>query len=70
MTLYDRPVSYVRYAQSILGEYQARWYNPVAGGQYRFVIAPRDGQEQLISPVFTFAADAENMTEMAVSIVE
>lgn len=67
---YDIEVRLVDDEDKGMGEYQTRWYNPVAGGQYRFVIAPRDGQEQLISPVFTFAADKNDITEMAVSIVE
>ncbi|MFT4906075.1 MAG: neutral ceramidase [Oleispira sp.] len=53
-----------------MAEYQVRWYNPIAGGQYRFVIAARKGQEPLLSKVFTFGADLKNTAEMAVSLVE
>lgn len=36
-----------------MAEYQARWYNPVAGGQYRFVIEDRAQQGVLYSKEFT-----------------
>ena len=67
---YDIEVRFLDEEDKGMGDYQVRWYNPVAGGQYRFVIAPRKGQEQMISPVFTFGADVENIDEMAVSLVE
>lgn len=55
-----------------MAEYQVRWYNPVAGGQYRFVIAPRSQQAELVSKSFTFAtANREALTSsMSVSLVE
>jgi len=34
------------------------------------VIGPRKGQEQMVSPTFTFGADVKNIDEMAVSLVE
>jgi neutral ceramidase len=55
-----------------MAEYQVRWYNPVAGGQYRFVIAPRSQQLELVSKSFTFTPaniDAP-ASSMAVSLVE
>ncbi|MEH6447508.1 MAG: neutral/alkaline non-lysosomal ceramidase N-terminal domain-containing protein [Oleispira sp.] len=67
---YDIEVRLLDEEDKGMAEYQVRWYNPVAGGQYRFVIAPREGQEQLLSPIFTFGADAKNIDEMAVSFVE
>jgi neutral ceramidase len=67
---YDIEVRFIDEEDDGMAEYQVRWYNPVAGGQYRFVIAPRKGQEQMLSPTFTFGADAENKAEMAVSWVE
>jgi neutral ceramidase len=67
---YDIEVRLLDEEDKGMAEYQTRWYNPVAGGQYRFVIAPRKGQEQMISPVFTFGADVKNIDEMAVSLVE
>jgi len=40
-----------------MAEYTVRWYNPVANGEYRFVIAARKGQERLSSQSFRIAAD-------------
>jgi len=51
-----------------MAEYQVRWYNPVAGGQYRFVIAPRSGQEQMVSESFSFAAHVN--ADMAISFAD
>lgn len=51
-----------------MAEYQVRWYNPVAGGQYRFVIAPRSGQEQMYSQSFSFAAHVN--PDMAISFAD
>jgi neutral ceramidase len=67
---YDIEVRHLDEEDKGMAEYQVRWYNPVAGGQYRFVIAPRKGQEQLVSPVFTFGTDKQDNAEMAVSLVE
>ena len=67
---YDIEVRLLDEESKGMGEYQVRWYNPVAGGQYRFVIAPRKGQEQLRSPIFTFGTDKEDTAEMAVLLVE
>lgn len=67
---YDIEVRLLDEEDKGMAEYQVRWYNPVAGGQYRFVIAPRKGQEQMLSPIFTFGTDKENTAEMAVSLVE
>ncbi|MBL4798572.1 MAG: neutral/alkaline non-lysosomal ceramidase N-terminal domain-containing protein [Oleispira sp.] len=55
-----------------MAQYQVRWYNPVAGGQYRFVIAPRSQQAELVSNSFTFAiANTESSaSSMSVSLVE
>lgn len=50
-----------------MAEYQVRWYNPVAGGQYRFVIAARDQQAELISKVFTYGNKG---SEFSVSVVD
>lgn len=67
---YDIEVRLLDEESKGMGEYQVRWYNPVAGGQYRFVIAPRKGQEQLRSPIFTFGTDKEDTAEKAVLLVE
>jgi len=59
-----------------MAEYQVRWYNPVAGGQYRFVISARGQQAELVSKTFTFSSAAsENVPEaeigeISVSFVE
>jgi len=53
-----------------MGQYQVRWYNPVAGGQYRFVISPRGQQGKLLSKNFMFGEDDIEVTNMAVSFVE
>lgn len=37
-----------------MAHYQLRWYNPVKGGTYRFVIAPRANQPVLYSQEFSF----------------
>jgi hypothetical protein len=45
----------VRYLGALadgMGKYEMRWYNPVPGGEYRFVINARGGHSALISPVF------------------
>lgn len=49
---YDVEVRYLDDAKQGMAEYEARWYSPSAGAQYRFVIAPRDGQAVLHSPSF------------------
>lgn len=53
---YDVEVRYLDDADKGMAEYESRWYNPVAGGQYRFVIAPRDGRAPLISETFTWSS--------------
>jgi neutral ceramidase len=67
---YDIEVRFLDVEDNGMGEYQVRWYNPVAGDQYRFVIAPRKGQERLSSPIFTVMIDKENTTNMSVSLIE
>ncbi|WP_430460114.1 neutral/alkaline non-lysosomal ceramidase N-terminal domain-containing protein [Thalassolituus sp. LLYu03] len=51
---YDIEVRYLDDEDQGMADYETRWYNPVAGGEYRFVIEPRQQQPQLISPVFTW----------------
>lgn len=62
---YEIEVRMLKNAKDGMTKYEARWYNPVAGGEYRFVIQPRDGQAQLVSPVFTWQAE-----QQAVALVE
>jgi neutral ceramidase len=49
---YDLEVRYLAERDDGMGEYEARWYNPVPGGTYRFVIEPRQGHPPLISLPF------------------
>lgn len=37
-----------------MARYQLRWYNPIKGGEYRFKIEPRQGQDVFYSKVFEF----------------
>lgn len=54
-----------------MAEYQIRWYNPVAGGQYRFVIEARSGQDVLYSKAFNIEASAmAEQTEQVISLVD
>lgn len=54
-----------------MAEYQTRWYNPVAGGQYRFVIEPRGEQGVLYSKVFSIRADAMvTQSEQVISLLD
>ena len=50
---YDLEVRYLADRDDGMGEYEVRWYNPVSGGTYRFVIEPRPGQPTLLSQPFT-----------------
>jgi neutral ceramidase len=49
---YDLEVRYLAGRDDGMGEYEVRWYNPVPGGTYRFVIEPRQGRPTLISQPF------------------
>ena len=51
---YDLEVRYLAARDDGMGEYEVRWYNPVPGGVYRFVIEPRQGHPTLISQPFTY----------------
>ncbi len=78
---YDLEIRLTDEEEKGMAEYQVRWYNPVAGGQYRFVISARGQQAELVSKTFTFSSgassanDSENMPEaeigeISVSLVE
>lgn len=54
---YDIEVRLVKNAKDGMATYEVRWYNPVAGGEYRFVIEPRANQAELHSPVFTWQTE-------------
>ena len=51
---YDLEVRYLAARDEGMGEYEVRWYNPVPGGVYRFVIEPRQGHPALVSQPFTY----------------
>lgn len=55
---YDIEVRYLHDSGDGMAEYEARWYNPLAGGNYRMVIAPRGGQSALISALFRWQEGA------------
>ena len=49
---YDLEVRYIGTLDDGMAEYEMRWYNPVPGGEYRFVINPRGRHSALASPAF------------------
>lgn len=49
---YDLEIRYLDDEDRGMGEYEVRWYNPQKGGEYRFVIEAREGQQQLHSNTF------------------
>jgi len=51
---YDMEVRYLNELDNGMGEYEARWYNPVTGGEYRFAIEPRCNRPALMSRVFIY----------------
>jgi neutral ceramidase len=51
---YDVEVRYLRKLDDGMGAYEVRWYNPVPGGPYRFVIEPRGNQALLASRAFFY----------------
>ena len=50
---YDVEVRFTDELDQGMAEYQVRWYNPVEGEKYRFVIEPRGHQKALISEEFS-----------------
>ena len=69
---YDLEVRLIDEEDLGMAKYQVRWYNPVVGGQYRFVIAPRSQQAELVSKSFSFATaiSAVSDSAMSVSLIE
>ena len=54
---YDIEVRYLKTRKDDgMAHYETRWYNPVAGGEYRFVIEGRAGQPALYSAPFHWLA--------------
>jgi neutral ceramidase len=56
---YDMEVRYLRKLEDGMGEYEVRWYNPVAGGEYRFMIEPRGNNCMLTSRIFVYQGFAD-----------
>jgi len=51
---YDLEVRYLKDLKNNMSQYEIRWYNPVAGNNYRFVIGPRKQQTHLTSESFSY----------------
>ena len=51
---YDIEVRYLKKLDEGMGGYEVRWYNPVPGGEYRFVIEPRCKHSRFVSPAFIY----------------
>lgn len=64
---YDLEVRYLDEADAGMAEYAVRWYNPVAGGNYRFVIEARAEHGALLSKSFTVGEATDS--ELAISLV-
>lgn len=65
---YDLEVRYLDDEDQGMAEYEVRWYNPIAGGHYRFVIESRVDQKELASQSFTIAASEQGLQQ--ISLVE
>jgi len=62
---YDLEVRYLDDEDNGMAEYQVRWYNPIVGGNYRFVIEEREGQQQLNSKAFLVEGDKEVLNQVS-----
>lgn len=60
---YDLEVRYLGERDDGMGEYEVRWYNPVPGGPYHFVIEPRREHPALVSQAFIYRAPAHGQDE-------
>lgn len=58
---YDIEVRFLKDKKEGMSTYEARWYNPVAGGEYRFVIESRGEQPVLYSPTFTWQTESNTV---------
>lgn len=52
---YDIDIRYIDDADKGMGIYQARWYNPKVGGEFRFKISARQANKTLYSQPFSYA---------------
>ena len=65
---YDMEVRYLKKLDEGMGRYEVRWYNPVPGGEYRFVIEPRCKHAALVSRAFIYKGFTDGNTAGAVEI--
>jgi neutral ceramidase len=56
---YDMEVRYLKKLDEGMGKYEVRWYNPVPGGEYRFLIEPRCKHSALVSRAFKYKGFAD-----------
>ncbi len=56
---YDMEVRYLKKLDEGMGKYEVRWYNPVPGGEYRFLIEPRCRHSALASRAFIYKGFAD-----------
>lgn len=59
---YNIEIRYLGDAPQGMGQYEARWYNPVQGGGYRFTLAPRAEQTVLYSAPFNLVQSEDIIT--------
>jgi len=67
---YDVEVRYLNDGNKGMAEYESRWYNPVPGGEYRFVIAPRSNYEKLTSDVFRWNSQNASINTVPSSVIQ
>jgi neutral ceramidase len=60
---YDMEVRYLKKLDEGMGKYEVRWYNPVQGGEYRFLIEPRGRHTVLVSRAFMYKGFADGRDE-------
>jgi len=66
---YDLEVRYLRRLAGGMGEYEVRWYNPLPGGEYRFVIEPRRKHAALTSRAFLYKGLSNGRGEKAALVL-
>jgi neutral ceramidase len=62
---YDLEVRYLDDEDQGMGEYAVRWYNPITGGDYRFVIEARGEQAQLTSQTFQVKGNEQGIQQVS-----
>jgi neutral ceramidase len=66
---YDLEVRYRGRSAGGMGRYELRWYNPVPGGPYQFVIEPRGGHPPLRSQSFRYEGVSEDGDDRATLVL-